>query len=58
VCTPQNVATDASTRASPSRQAVQQPAAAGRAIALIAYPADADFGHLRDDREGKFIAAQ
>ena len=35
---------------------VQQPAAPGRAISLIAYPADADLGHFRDDLEGKFIA--
>ena len=37
-------------------KAVQQPAAAGRAISFVAYPADADVGHLRNDLEGKFVA--
>jgi hypothetical protein len=38
-------------------KAVQQPAAADGTVSLIAHPADADFRHLRDDLEGKRIAA-
>src|SRR5216684_8896422 len=38
-------------------KAVQQPAAAGGTVSLITHPSDTDFGHLRDNLEGKCIAA-
>src|SRR5277367_1918856 len=36
---------------------VQEPTATGGTVTLIAHPADTDFGHLRDDLEGKCIPA-